>query len=128
MEWLLVKSLLWVLVLLVQIHEHRGCLEEERMGLLELKACLKSNIMHTDHLFPSWVNETRSECCGWERVTCNATTSHVIELSFHNLRPKPNYYYETWLLNVSLLMPFKDLKGLDLTNSQFGGWLENEGM
>lgn len=29
MEWLLVKSLLWVLVLVVQIHEHRGCLEEE---------------------------------------------------------------------------------------------------
>ncbi|KAK7814580.1 receptor like protein 21 [Quercus suber] len=100
----------------------------KRMGLLELKALLKSNIMHTDHVFPSWVNEARSECCGWERVMCNATTGHVIELSFHNLRPKPYYYYETWLLNVSLLMPFKDLKGLDLTDSQFGGWLGNEGM
>ena len=29
MEWPLVKSLLWALVLFVQIHEHRGYIEEE---------------------------------------------------------------------------------------------------
>uniref|UniRef100_A0A7N2LN78 Uncharacterized protein n=1 Tax=Quercus lobata TaxID=97700 RepID=A0A7N2LN78_QUELO len=37
------------------------------MGLLELKAFLKSNIMHTDHLFRSWVNEARSSE-SWSRL------------------------------------------------------------
>ena len=37
MEWPLEKALLWALVLFVQIHEHRGCIEEERINLLELK-------------------------------------------------------------------------------------------
>ena len=69
MEWPLVKSLLWALLLLVQIHEHRG-IEEERMGFIELKAFLNSNINDTNRLLlPSWVNETKSECCGWEGVT-----------------------------------------------------------
>ena len=64
------KSLLWTLLLFVQIHEHRGCIEEERMGFIELKAFLNSNINHTNRLLLlSWVNETKGECCGWEGVT-----------------------------------------------------------
>ena len=51
MGWPLVKSLLWALVLFVQINGHKGCIEEERIGLLELKAFLKSNSNYTTHLF-----------------------------------------------------------------------------
>nr|POE69300.1 hypothetical protein CFP56_42876 [Quercus suber] len=61
MGWSLVKYLLWALLLIVQIHEHGACLEEERMCLLELKAFLKSNVNHTNHLFPSWVNDPFKE-------------------------------------------------------------------
>ena len=82
-----------------------ACAEEERMGVLELKVFLKSNVNPTNHLFLSWVNKIRSECCGWKWVTCNATTSHVIELSLYNLIDW-SYYDDQWLLNVSLLQPF----------------------
>ena len=54
MEWPLVKFLLWALLLFVQIHEHRACIEDERMGLLELKAFLKSKTNHTEPLLPTW--------------------------------------------------------------------------
>ena len=124
------KSLLWALLLFVQIHEHRGCIEEERMGLIELKAFLKSNINYTNRLLlPSWVNETKSGCCGWEGVTCNTTTGHVIELSLYNLGGSPDQYYdETWSLNACLFQPFKELRSLNLSVNQIGGWRGNEGM
>ena len=95
------------------------------MGMLELKTFLKSNVNDTNHLFPSWVKEVRSECCGWERVTCNAITGHVIKLSLSNILYWS--YYNCWLLNVSLLQPFKELRNLDLSANGIFGWLENEG-
>ena len=132
------KSLLWALLLLVQIHEHRG-IEEERMGFIELKAFLNSNINDTNRLLlPSWVNETKSECCGWEGVSCNNTTGHVIELSLYNLKQdtdaETNWYYgygdnnETWFLNACLFQPFKELRSLNLSVNLIGGWRGNEGM
>ena len=134
MEWSLVKSLLWALLLLVQIHEHRGCIEEERMGFIELKAFLNSNINDTNGLLlPSWVNETKNGCCGWEGVTCNTTTGHVIKLSLYNLKHESYYQHyedrnETWFLNASLFQPFKELRSLNLSVNQIGGWRGNEGM
>ena len=138
------KTLLCAFLLFVQIHEHRGCIEEERTGLLELKSFLKSNINHTDAYLPSWVNEAKSECCGWERVRCNATTGHVIQLSLEDLdvfsggiaaflKPRiPSYdadlNYGSWFLNVSLLLPFKKLRILNLSENGISGWLGNEGM
>ncbi|XP_065616759.1 receptor-like protein 15 [Quercus suber] len=119
MGWSLVKYLLWALLLIVQIHEHRACLEEKRIGLLELKAFLKSNVNHTNHLFPSWVNDVRSECCGWEWVTYNDITSHVIDLSLSSIIHRS--YYNHWLLNVSLLQPFKELRNLDLSANRILG-------
>ena len=122
------KSLLWALLLFAQIHEHSGCIEEERMGLIELKAFLKSNINDTNRLLlPSWVNETKSECCGWEGVMCNTTTGHVIELSLYNLKQETDD--ETnWYLNACLFQPFKELRSLNLSANQIGGWRGNEGM
>jgi hypothetical protein len=114
MEWPLVKSLLWALLLLIQIHEHRGCIGEERMGLIELKAFLNSKNNYTNRLIlPSWVNETKSECCGWEGVTCNTTTGHVIELSLYNLKQETDD--ETWYLNACFFQPFKELRSLNLS-------------
>ncbi|KAK7854700.1 receptor-like protein 9a [Quercus suber] len=100
MGWPLVKSLLWALLLFVQIHEHIACIEEERAGLLELKAFLKSHTNYTKPLLPTWVYETKGECCSWERVNCSTATGH----------------------------PFKDLRILDLSDNGISGWLGNEGM
>ncbi|GMY34566.1 receptor like protein 21-like [Fagus crenata] len=132
MEWPLVKTLLCALLLFVQIHEHRGCIEEERTGLLELKSFLKSNINYFDSYLPSWVNEVKSECCGWQRVRCNATTGHVIQLSLDDLTGAlsqgDGYDGNSWFLNVSLFLPFKELRSLDLSENGISGWLGNEGM
>ncbi|GLT53544.1 hypothetical protein SLA2020_268090 [Shorea laevis] len=94
MEWPFVKALLWGLLVFLQIHQHTGCFQEERIALLELKAFLKSNIIiYADHrLLPSWIDDAKSECCGWERVTCNSTTAHVIKLSLDNIKQDPYYY------------------------------------
>ena len=74
MECLSSKYLIWVFILLlVQICECRGCIEEDKMGLLELKAFLKLNDEYADFLLPSWIDKNMSECCNWERVICNAT-------------------------------------------------------
>ncbi|KAL4625549.1 hypothetical protein ACB092_05G034300 [Castanea dentata] len=139
MGWPLVKSLLWSLLLFVQIHEHRACIEEERMGLLELKAFLKSHTNYTKPLLPTWVYETKDGCCSWERVNCSANTGHLINLTlssinnwqgtwFFNLSlfSSINNWQGTWFFNLSLLQPFKELRILDLSYNDIAGWLGNE--
>nr|XP_023923606.1 leucine-rich repeat receptor protein kinase MSL1-like [Quercus suber] len=125
MGWPLVKSLLWSLLLFVQIHEHRACIEEERMGLLEFKSFLKSHTNYTKPFLPTWVYETKGGCCRWERVNCSTTTGHVINLTLSNINNDPK---GTWFLNVSLLQPFKELRILDLSDNGIAGWLGNEDM
>jgi hypothetical protein len=142
MEWAFVKALLWGLLVFLQIYKHTAvCFQEERIALLELKVFLKSNVIHANHrLLPSWIDDAKSDCCGWEKVTCNSTTAHVIKLSLYNLNQDPDYYdspysyasrYEDkkhWLLNVSLLVPLKELTTLTLSGNAIGGCLPNEGM
>ena len=143
----LMKKIFWgLLIVLVQIHGHRACFEEERMGLLEFKEFVRSNADDADRLLllPSWVDDSDSECCDWERVTCNSTTGHVIQLSLHNVTQISNYvhyirwdngdevfyyedYYKISLLNISIFQPFKELTSLDLSFNQIGGWIQNEG-
>ena len=97
-----------------------------------------------DHLFPStvrvyilpsWVDDHKSECCKWERVTCNSTTGHVTHLSLHNIWEFDEYFYLSyefyqmvWFLNVSLFESFKELRSLDLASNAIGGWIEHKGM
>nr|POF04999.1 lrr receptor-like serine/threonine-protein kinase gso1 [Quercus suber] len=126
MGWPLVKALLWSLLLFVQIHEHRACIEEERMGLLELKAFLKSHTNYTKPLLPTWVYETEVGCCSWERVNCSTTTGHVINLTLSKINNEQDFVRGTWFLNVSLLQPFKELRILDLSYNRIAGWLGNE--
>jgi hypothetical protein len=83
-----------------------------------------SNIIHA--LLPSWIDDKKSDCCGWERVTCNSTTAHVIKLSLYNLKEE-DPYNNRWLLNVSLLVPFKELTTLNLSGNAIRGCLPNEG-
>ena len=127
MGWPLVKSLLWALLLFVQIQEHRACIEEEGTSLLELKAFIKSHTNYTEYILPTWVYETKSECCSWEQVNCSTTTGHVIHLT---LSRSYNYFFDgvgTWFLNMSLLQPFKELRILDLFENGIAGWLGNKG-
>ena len=127
MGWPLVKSLLWALLLFVQIHEHRACIEEERVSLLELKAFLKSHTNYTEPLLPTWVYERNSECCSWEQVNCSTNTGHVISLTLSDINQYSTVGEGTWFLNMSLLQPFKELRILDISDNGIAGFLGNEG-
>ena len=143
----LVKWLLWGLIVLVHLHGHRGCFEEERVGLLEIKEeFVRSSPNVTidfifpprgeyhpfgGHILPSWVDDHKNECCEWERVTCNSTTGHVTHLSLHiiwEIERVDYLYFMPCFLNASLFDTFKELRGLDLSLNAIGGWIEHKGM
>ncbi|XP_035547277.1 receptor like protein 21-like [Juglans regia] len=137
-----IKALLWVLVVFVQTREYMGCLEEERVGLLHLKSFLIISIPSLraynsayDHL-PSWVDHEKSDCCDWERVTCNSTTGHLIELSLDNLMQDPRYnyddeyYYKMGQFYERLsrkLVTLRNLNTLDISSNSYNGTLPNQG-
>ena len=134
MEGLSSKDLTWVfMLLLIQICGAKGCIEEEKMGLLEFKAFLKVNDKNADFLLPSWIDHNKiSKCCSWERVICNPTTGRVEKLFLNNIRQQQHWFYygndKFWLLNVSMFLPFKELHHLNLSANSFDGFIENEGM
>ncbi|XP_022723783.1 brassinosteroid LRR receptor kinase BRL3-like [Durio zibethinus] len=116
------KLVLLGLIILLQFQGLKSCLEEERMGLLQFKSFIESDGYDADNLFPSWVNDPKSDCCGWERVTCNSTTARVIQLSLNNTGP---YYFGH--LNFALFQPFAELTTLDLSSNAIVGWIGNQG-
>ena len=147
MGWSLVKCLLWGLIVLVHLHGHKGCLEEERRSLLEIKEEFVRSTPDVafefsssrGYILPAWVDDHKSECCEWERVTCNSTTGHVTHLSLHNIWEfdtelidyfdfKDMVKSESRFLNVSLFETFKELKSLDLSFNAIDGWIEHKGM
>ncbi|KAK7854809.1 receptor like protein 21 [Quercus suber] len=90
------------------------------MGLLELKIYLKSKTNHTKPLLPTWVNESKSECCSWKQVKCSTTTGYVIKLMLCSTNQEQDYK-DTWFLNMSLFQPFKELRNLDLSDNRIAG-------
>ncbi|KAF5931527.1 hypothetical protein HYC85_027698 [Camellia sinensis] len=120
---------MWVVIILAQVNGHiGGCLEGERRGLLEFKDFLKSNGADADHLLPTWVKKPdhHSECCDWERVTCDRTTGHVTELFLQNVKDVSYEDFRSSFINASLFLPFKELQSLTLSYNSFGGWTDNE--
>ncbi|KAL0694822.1 hypothetical protein Bca4012_062002 [Brassica carinata] len=114
----LIQSLIWVMIVLGQIHEHQSCIEKERKGLLELKTYLLENIRPSFYnTFNTWTNDTMSDCCRWERVKCNPTTKRVTGLALNKL-----YLLGRSLLNLSLLYPFEELQSLDLARNMYSGF------
>ena len=96
-----------------------GCLEEERIGLLEIQSLIDPN-----HLsLGDWV-DTNSNCCEWDGIECDNTTRRVIQLS---LREARDFSLGNWVLNASLFLPFKELQSLDLESNGVVGCMENEG-
>ncbi|GAY59117.1 hypothetical protein CUMW_192110 [Citrus unshiu] len=126
-------SLIWIIVLMNEIHGYKACLEIERTALLEIKSFYisVSDIGYDDQILPSWVGEDDgmpSDCCDdWEGVMCNATTRRAMQLSLNNTK-RSNYYDGTsasLLINMSLFHPFEELQSLDLSENWFTGIYEN---
>ena len=102
-----------------------GCLEKERIGLLEIKHYILSQQYEGDSFskneLGSWVDDRDSNCCVWNRVKCSS--GHITELSFQDLL----WANDSKMLNVSLFRPFEELHLLDLSYNNFQGWIGNEG-
>ena len=98
----------------LQMQACNGCLEKERIGLLEIKAYFVALGGSAESELRSWVEDRASNCCTWERVKCsNISSGHVIDLSLSSLT------HELGMLNVSLLRPFEELLSLDLSWNNF---------
>jgi len=95
-----------------------GCLEEERVGLLEIQSLIDPD----GFLLTDWVDS--SNCCEWDGIECDHTTRRVIQLYLYYAR---DFSLVDWVLNASLFQPFKELQGLDLGGTGLVGCLENEG-
>ncbi|KAL5738657.1 hypothetical protein ACOSP7_031418 [Xanthoceras sorbifolium] len=112
-------SVLGVLVFMFVSLE--GCLEEERVALLQLK-----HFFNDPHWLQDWVEgEKNSDCCQWERVKCNNPTGRVIELDLWMTR---NRDLGGWYLNASLFSTFQKLASLYLMNNSIIGFAENGGL
>jgi len=84
-----------------------GCLEEERIGLLEIQSLIDPHgVSWTDHRV-----DINSNCCEWPRIECDNTTRRVIQLSLRGAR---DFRLGDGVLNASLFLPFKELQSLDL--------------
>lgn len=124
-------TVLWVAIVFVQMHGYESCLDKERIGLLEIRDFIKSvsEMQYADTILVSWVDETTSECCIWERIKCNATTGRVMGVLLHSaVQPKFNDVSEGFpIINMSLFLPFEELHTLDFSQNGFEGWQENKG-
>nr|VDD13276.1 unnamed protein product [Brassica oleracea] len=112
------QFLIWVVLLLGQLHGCKSCIEEERKALLELKKHLISLSVEWgyDTVQPTWTNDTKSDCCLWEGLECNRTSGRVIGISIGDM------VFENFSspLNISLLQPFEDIRSLSLSVEQNG--------
>ncbi|KAE9445082.1 hypothetical protein C3L33_23020, partial [Rhododendron williamsianum] len=114
------RSLRVVLVVMLVIENGcNGCLEKERIALLQLKDSI--NFPNGTSL-PSWEEDDNMDCCHWQRVECNSTTHRVIKLELGGTRSWDDY----WHLNASILLPFESLRSLDLSGNNLGSFIGNE--
>ncbi|KAJ0229451.1 Leucine-rich repeat-containing protein [Hirschfeldia incana] len=112
------QNLIWLMILLGQIHGYKSCIQKERSALFELKKYMISVAQEgkSNYVLPTWTNDTKSDCCRWDEVKCNRSSGRVTEISFGFM-----YIKENSLLNLSLLHPFEEVRGLDLYGNEFGG-------
>jgi hypothetical protein len=104
-----------------------GCLEEERIGLLEIQSLIDPDGVS----WRDWRLED-GNCCEWDGIECDKTTRRVIQLSLSGARYPTLSLFEArdlsdWVLNASLFLPFKELQSLELEETGLVGCMENEG-
>ncbi|OAP15436.1 RLP15 [Arabidopsis thaliana] len=115
-------NLIWVMLLMGQLHGYKSCIDEEKNALFELRNYMISRTEEgqSDSVLPAWTNNTTSDCCRWKGVACNRVSGRVTEISFGGLSLKDNS-----LLNISLLHPFEDVRSLNLSSSRCSGLFDD---
>ncbi|XP_031105092.1 receptor-like protein 14 [Ipomoea triloba] len=126
MRSLLIVCVFWCLLIALQWGGHECCVKEEKMALLYIKTFfIKVNNDTTGYTLPAWLDDGNdTNCCTWERVSCNPTTGRVTELTLDNLvylggQKQPS-------LDVSLFGPFEELVNLQLSRNHFNSCLPNQ--
>ncbi|AEE35564.1 unnamed protein product [Arabidopsis thaliana] len=112
-------NLIWVMLLMGQLHGYKSCIDEEKIALFELRKHMISRT-ESESVLPTWTNDTTSDCCRWKGVACNRVSGRVTEISFGGLSLKDNS-----LLNLSLLHPFEDVRSLNLSSSRCSGLFDD---
>jgi hypothetical protein len=104
----------------------QGCLEEERIALLQIKTSFGENPNLIAYPLSYWGKDAL--CCSWFGVTCsNSTTRRVVEI---HIFFAIDWYssMEHWHLNASIFLPFQELNVLDLSGNLIAGCVANEGL
>ncbi|XP_020890605.1 LRR receptor-like serine/threonine-protein kinase GSO2 [Arabidopsis lyrata subsp. lyrata] len=116
------QYLIWMMILLAQLHGYKSCIQKERTALLELKKYLISTSREGafDHVLTTWTNDRNINCCHWKEIKCNLTSGRVTRIAFGNL-----YLKESTLLNLSLLHPFEEVQSLNLSGSNINGLFDD---
>ncbi|CAN7017648.1 unnamed protein product [Brassica oleracea var. botrytis] len=116
----LCQVLIWVILLLGQLHGCKSCSEIERNALLELNKYVisRSDESYLDYVLPSWTKDTKSDCCRWKGVECNRTSSRVIGISIGEVNFKERTPH-----------PFEEVKSLNLSGkghkNKFNGFFDD---
>ncbi|MFQ6646964.1 hypothetical protein Gotur_018920, partial [Gossypium turneri] len=94
----------------------QGCWQQERVALLQLNSFFDVS---------NWITEKDSNCCHWKDIECHNISGRVKGLY---LPPKWNRGDSSWYLDVSLFLPFKELKSLNLYGNGIANFIDNKGM
>ncbi|KAK8319353.1 hypothetical protein V6Z11_A13G235700 [Gossypium hirsutum] len=101
-------------------YQSEACWENEKAALFRLKPFFA----HIDEVSISWVE---GNCCRWNGVECSTCTRRVTRLFLDN--PVGSSYdqrYKDWYLNVSLFLPFVELKSLHLRGNYIAGFIHHQ--
>ncbi|XP_039117824.1 receptor-like protein 9a [Dioscorea cayenensis subsp. rotundata] len=110
--------LFWMLLLVHHVLQQPNgcfaCVEQEKIALLDIKSAFTRQEINADpySIFESW--NKNMECCSWDRVHCSPTTKHVRSLDLHD-----SIYSYGYTLNISLFLPFRELRSLTLSYNYF---------
>ncbi|TYG56351.1 hypothetical protein ES288_D08G057500v1 [Gossypium darwinii] len=119
--WVLLTTLLFIIQ---GWRQTEGCLEQERIALFQLKS-----FFNRLYKLENWADVKGSNCCQWERVECNITSKRVIGLDLYFTRYWDNRERRSDLsgyLNVSLFLPFEELKSLNLSENNIADLVDNQ--
>ncbi|KAG6601708.1 Receptor-like protein 13, partial [Cucurbita argyrosperma subsp. sororia] len=111
-----------ILVFELAHHACNGCLEKERLGLLEVKRFFNAHNFSIDSL-PSWSGRN---CCEWDGVQCHSPTPHILRLSLSTLLDIDHSQHMLYLFHASLLNPFPKLESLDLSHNAFSAFTNHK--
>ncbi|TYJ02513.1 hypothetical protein E1A91_A13G234700v1 [Gossypium mustelinum] len=116
-------KLVWVFVLafLFGGYQSEGCWEIEKAALLQLKPFFP--LINDEGI--SW---GKGNCCRWNGVECSTSTGRVTRLflEYSSVEVYNKDIYQGWYLNISLFLPFEELKSLNLAGNNIVGFIHNQ--